>query len=356
MASVAVVILNYNGRHHLQQFLPSVIQHSGRAEVIIADNDSTDGSKEFLEKSFPDIRIIHFDKNHGFAGGYNKALRQVATDYYILLNSDVEVTDNWVDPLISFLENHPDYAACQPKIRDYHQRHYFEYAGASGGFLDRLGYPFCRGRVFDHVEKDKGQYDNVTDIFWASGACMVIRSKAFHEQNGFDVDFFAHMEEIDLAWRMQNTGSKIAVVPNSVVYHVGGGTLSKQSAFKTYLNFRNGMDLLLKNLPTNELFWKIPFRFILDWVAAFRFIFQSDAKHSRAILRAHWHSIKSIKRTLKKRKGRYGARLFKGLIIVEYFLKRRKTYQSIVPEPIVSPSQPSSEIHRKSQGEVDNYR
>lgn len=328
MKKTAVVILNYNGKDFLKKFLPSVIQHSPEAEIIVADNASSDDSIDFLNRHFPEIRQINIAQNLGYAGGYNYALRQVDADFYMLLNSDVEVTSNWLTPLVKFLENNPSYAACQPKIKDFNLRLNFEYAGACGGFLDALGYPYCRGRIFDEVEKDSHQYDGPIDIFWASGACMLIRSEAFHEAGGFDADFFAHMEEIDLCWRLKSLGNKLKSIPESVVYHVGGGTLNKTSPFKTYLNFRNGLFLLLKNLPFSDLLIKLPSRLLLDWLAAIKFLIGGQWKHALQILHAHASFVWTSRKMTRKRsilspiKSRH-------LIVVAYFLKRRKTYSEL---------------------------
>ncbi|MDF1675256.1 MAG: glycosyltransferase family 2 protein, partial [Vicingaceae bacterium] len=239
--SVAVVILNWNGKHFLEKFLPSLIEHTSFAELIVADNCSTDDSLSFLKENFPQIRIITLAENYGFAKGYNEALKQVNSDVYVLLNSDVEVTENWLQPCLEILKKDNDMAACQPKIKAFHQKTYFEYAGAAGGFIDKYGYPFCRGRIFETLEEDNNQYDEEIEIFWATGACLVIRADIYHELNGLDSFFFAHMEEIDLCWRIQNRGKKIKYVPQSTVFHVGGGTLHKSKPQKTFLNFRNNL-------------------------------------------------------------------------------------------------------------------
>lgn len=327
MATTAVVILNYNGEDFLKRFLPSVITHTN-AEIIVADNASTDQSVELLRSLFPEIRVIQLEKNLGYAGGYNEALKQVEADYFVLLNSDIEVTENWLNPLISYLESEPTYAACQPKIKDYTHQHKFEYAGAAGGFLDFLGYPFCRGRIFNRIEDDHGQYDEPLDIFWASGACLVIRSKVFFEAGGLDQDFFAHMEEIDLCWRVHSLGYKIKCIPESVIYHVGGGTLSKAKPFKTYLNFRNGLFLLLKNLPLLKALLKVPARVLLDWVAAFKFLLEGNANHSLAVIKAHLSVLLKLVKTLKKRSLVSRAPRSK-LMIYEYYLKGNKKFRDL---------------------------
>lgn len=328
MAKVAVVILNYNGENYLKEFLPSVIHHSGSAEIIVADNASTDQSVQTLKNTFPMVTLLEFGENYGFAGGYNNALSQIEADYYVLLNSDVEVTPGWLDPLINFLENNPDYAACQPKIKDFNNKTKFEYAGASGGFIDSFGYPYCRGRIFDTLEDDHKQYDDPVDIFWSSGACTLIRSHVFHACGAFDKDFFAHMEEIDLCWRIHSAGFKIKSIPSSEVYHVGGGTLSKSSPFKTYLNFRNGLYLLLKNLPLLTLFYKFPIRILLDWVAALKFLLEGGFLHSLAILKAHFSTMVSLFRTINKRK--HTSALPKStILIVQYYLKKKKRFSEL---------------------------
>lgn len=328
MAKTAVVILNYNGRNFLEKFLPSVISNSKEAEVIVADNASTDDSIDYLKSGFPETRLIILDKNYGFAGGYNEALKLIEAEYFLLLNSDVEVTPNWLSPLVSFLDNNPDYAACQPKIKDQNHKALFEYAGACGGFLDFLGYPYCRGRIFNNVEIDSGQYNDPIDIFWSSGACMLIRSKVFFEAGGFDQDFFAHMEEIDLCWRIHSLGYKIKAIPASTVYHVGGGTLSKASPFKTYLNFRNGLYLLIKNLPKSKLLIKLPVRIFLDWVAGLKFLMEGTPLHGLAIIKAHFSVLFSFSKTIRKRKLISPTPRSK-LLIFEYYLKRKRKFNEL---------------------------
>jgi GT2 family glycosyltransferase len=252
----AVVILNWNGRNFLETFLPSVLEYSARcADVIVADNASTDDSVAFLQEHYPQIRIIEHPKNGGFSKGYNDALKQIDAEYYILLNSDVEVTPNWITPVIEMMDADPSIAACQPKLRSFEDRSQFEYAGAAGGFIDAYGYPFCRGRIFDVLEEDRGQYDDACEVFWATGACLFVRADLYHALGGLDEDFFAHMEEIDFCWRLKNNGHKVMYCPDSTVYHVGGGALPKSSPRKTYLNFRNNLALLVKNLPSKRLGW-----------------------------------------------------------------------------------------------------
>jgi hypothetical protein len=327
LGTVAVVILNYNGEHFLRQFLPAVIEHSEEAEIIVADNASTDQSVEIIKNEFPAVRLISLKSNYGFCGGYNKALQAVNADYYVLLNSDVEVTAHWLKPLIRLLDEQPDVAAVQPKIKSFHNKEYFEYAGAAGGFIDSLGYPFCRGRVFDEVEKDLGQYNDEKEIFWATGACMVVRSKLYHQLGGLDEDFFAHMEEIDLCWRLKRQGHTIYYVGESTVYHVGGGTLSKVNPRKTYLNFRNGLSLLLKNLSLTALLWKVPIRIALDDVAAIRFLLKGQGTHAWAIIRAHLAVFGKLGSNLSKRTSGYAAPLsgmYSGLLIWQHFIKKQK--------------------------------
>lgn len=267
---VAVVILNWNGVDMMRRFMPSVVNFSkDDATVYVADNFSTDDSVVMLQNEFSDVRIVQLDKNWGFAEGYNKALAQIEAEYYVLLNSDVEVTEGWLKPMVDFLDSHKDVAACQPKLLSYFHKDQFEYAGAAGGFIDKYGYPFCRGRLFDVVEKDEGQYDERKELFWATGACLVIRSSDYKTVGGLDGRFFAHCEEIDMCWRLRLLGRKIFCIPESVVYHWGGGTLPKTNSRKTFLNFRNNLTMLYKNLPEHELKSVMRTRFFLDYLAAF---------------------------------------------------------------------------------------
>ena len=298
----AVVILNWNGKDWLAKFLPTVIKHSNDTEIIIADNGSTDDSLIFLEENFPSITIVENKENLGFAGGYNKALNQIHAEYYVLLNSDVEVGENWLSPIVSLLDKDKAIAACQPKLLDFNKRNTFEYAGASGGFIDNLGYPFCRGRIFEYLEEDSGQYNDAREVFWATGACLFVRADAFWEVGGFDADFFAHQEEIDLCWRLKNKGYKIMVEPKSEVFHVGGGTLDASSAFKTHLNFRNNLAMLFKNLALPSLLIVIPIRLLLDAVAAISFLKQKKGiAHLFAIVKAHFSFYFAIPKLLAKR-------------------------------------------------------
>ena len=331
MSRTAVVILNYNGEKLLQQFLPSVIQYSSEAEIIVADNNSTDRSISFLQQTFPQIRIIQLDKNYGFCGGYNRALKEVVADYYVLLNSDIEVTSQWLGPMISLLDHDPTVAAVQPKVLSYHNKNKFEHAGAAGGFIDVLGYPFCRGRIFDYVEEDQGQYNDQREVFWATGACLMIRSEVFKKFGGFDEDFFAHMEEIDLCWKLQRTGQKVFYCGKSTIYHVGAGTLSYRNPRKVFLNFRNGLSLLFKHLNTGELVYKLPLRILLDVIAAFQFLIKGDAGSFAAVIRAQAKFLFSLGRELRKRQEirksfpTYSdAMIYKGSVVVDYFLKSKR--------------------------------
>lgn len=332
----AVVILNWNGRKYLEQFLPPLIQYSsGEAEIIVADNASNDDSISFLETNFPSIRIIRNPANEGFARGYNLALKQVKADYYILLNSDIEVTLDWIHPVIDMMEKDLSIAACQPKIRSYFERTKFEYAGAAGGFIDKYGYPFCRGRLFQSIEEDLGQYDDAIEIFWATGACMFVRADLFHQAGGLDEDFFAHMEEIDLCWRLKNLGYKIMYCPQSVVYHIGGGTLPKISWRKTYYNFRNNFYLLYKNLPDNLLIEVFAKRFILDGIAALKFLFTAGFKDFWAIYKAHISFYSTLSKTKAKRKLLKHSplhKVYRKNIVFEYYLRKKKKFTDLDPK------------------------
>ena len=333
MSNLSVALLNYNGKTHLENFLPSVVQFSTGHDIIVIDNGSTDGSVEFVKTNFPSVRLITYSKNYGFCGGYNKALKELDHEFVVLLNTDVQVSEGWISPILKLMESDSSLAAVQPKILDLKKQTHFEYAGASGGYLDILGYPFCRGRVFHTIEEDQNQYQETQDVFWASGASLFVRRSAYFEAGGLDEDFFAHMEEIDLCWRFWNLGYKVKVCPESVVYHLGGGTLDKSSPRKTYLNFRNGLTILLKNEITSDLFWKFPIRLILDWLAIAQFSILSGLPHGFAIIRAHFDFMRSIPSQIKKRKS--AKRLsqnnprYTGLVIWDYFLRQKKTYQKI---------------------------
>ena len=334
--SVAIVILNWNGKHHLQQFLPSVLSTEyPNYKVIVADNASTDGSVDFLTATYPQIEIIQLVKNFGFAKGYNEALKEVAAEYYVILNSDVEVTPGWLTPIIDLLKKDIDYAACQPKILTFKNKTFFEYAGGAGGWLDAYGYPFARGRVFDICEEDNGQYNDTAEVFWASGAALIIRSEVFHKMKGFDEYFFAHQEEIDLCWRMQSAGYKIFCCPESVVYHIGGGTLPRGNSKKTFLNFRNNQIMLAKNLPAGEKWWKIPYRMMLDTVSAVKGLLSGDGGYFVAIFTAHlaflyWLFFKRYKRKAAKKKLVQLKGLYKGNIAWQHFVKKKKSFSEIV--------------------------
>jgi len=331
MSVTAIAILNYNGIEFLKRFLPTLITNSKGYPIYIGDNASTDGSVEFIKKEFPEILLIELATNYGYSKGYNLLLKKINSDYVALINSDIEVTPNWLKPLIDELELDDNLAAIQPKIRSFANKEYFEYAGAAGGFIDKLGYPFCRGRIFDTLEKDEGQYDNPIEIQWASGACFVVRKSAFDLVGGFDDDFFAHMEEIDLCWRLSSNNYTILYSPKSTVYHVGGGTLSYESPFKTYLNFRNGLYLMLKNLPTQQLSKIMMGRVLLDWLSVFYFLAQGKWQQSKVILKAHLDVLKNRKYFLAKRKPETSKTSFtKSYSIVwKYFIKRVKMYSDL---------------------------
>ena len=338
----AVVILNWNGKKHLEKFLPSVVVNSNDATIIVADNASTDDSVSFLKENYPAIEIILNTENYGFAGGYNEALQHVKSDYYVLLNSDVEVPENWLSPLVETLSSSEDIVACQPKILAYADKTKFEHAGAAGGFIDRYGFPFCRGRIFHEVETDSSQYDIPTEIFWATGACMAIKANAFHEQGGFDADFFAHMEEIDLCWRMKNEGHKVMYVPSSTVYHLGGGTLDYMSPFKTYLNFRNNLFMLIKNQHYHFV-GVFLFRMCLDGVAGVKFLLEGKPIHTFQILKAHFHFYTKFPSMWSKRKLLYKkspnpnlSGVYKKSIVLRFFLKKTvKNFTDIHSKDII---------------------
>ncbi len=339
MLTVAVVILNYNGRNLLEQFLPSVLGYSEGAEVIVADNGSFDDSVSFMQQHYPDVRLIINESNEGFAGGYNKALEQVAADYYVLLNSDVEVTPGWIWPIIDRMELNTQIGACQPKIRSYKQKQYFEYAGAAGGMLDKYGYPFCRGRVFDTIEKDEGQYNDATEVFWATGACMFVKSAIYQKLGGLDEAFFAHMEEIDLCWRIKNAGYEVWYDPESTIYHVGGATLQKSNPRKTFLNFRNGIVLLYKNLPSAYVFPVIFTRLVLDGIAGIQFLLRGQVGDTIAIVKAHFNFYANYFYWREKRRkmikaGIYPRSYLKGWYkfsaVWKYFALKKTKYSELI--------------------------
>lgn len=330
-SKVAIVILNYNGRGILETFLPSVIKHSEGYEIIVADNASTDDSLAFLREKFSEVKILQNAENEGFAKGYNTALRQVKADYYILLNSDVEVSENWITPIIQLMEKDKTIAACQPKIRSFHEKENFEYAGAAGGYIDWLGYPFCRGRIFDTCEKDNGQYNDSRAVFWATGACMFVRADVFHQLGGFDDNFFAHMEEIDLCWRIQNAGYQVFYCAESVVFHVGGGTLHKSNPRKTFLNYRNGLAMLYKNLPKEKLFKTILLRLILDGVSGVKLFFDGKFADVWAIIKAHFAFYAMIPK-LERKNPKAVKHIYQKSIVKAYFLEKRKEFRMLNSE------------------------
>lgn len=333
---VAIVILNWNGQKLLEQFLPSVLNTSyPNCEIVVADNGSTDNSVKFIEQHYPSIHLVQLSNNLGYAGGYNQALQQVTADYYVLLNSDVEVSPNWIDPMVKLLESNKNIGACQPKLLSWKQKDHFEYAGAAGGWIDVLGYPFAKGRVLEYCEKDNNQYDKPEPIFWASGAALFIRATTFHTLHGFDSYFFAHQEEIDLCWRAQLAGHKIFSCPTSVVWHVGGSTLPAGNSQKTFLNYRNNHLMLLKNLPLSQLLWVIPVRFALDAVAAWKALLSGDPGYWLAVARAHfaimtWLVSSKSNNLFPQRRRSALQGVFKGSLIWNYYFKGQKTFAEIV--------------------------
>lgn len=333
---VAVVILNYNTREFLEKFLPFVVTTDyENLEIVVADNASTDTSVQFVRFKYPWVTVIQLDQNYGFTGGYNRALAQVQADYYVLLNSDVEVDRHWIKPMVEMVKSNPKIAAIQPKLLAYHDRTAFEYAGAAGGFIDKYGFPFCRGRIFDSLEKDNGQYQDSRKVFWASGAALFVHAPTYHAIGGLDEDFFAHMEEIDLCWRLQNAGHEVWVCPESVVYHVGGGTLQKTNPRKTYYNFRNGLLLLMKNLPKGKVFPVICMRLLLDHIAAYRFLFQGKLGDFKAIAAAHRHFLLHLKYWRSRRKvvdgnkAYYNDQVLKGSIVYKHFIKKCRIFGKV---------------------------
>jgi GT2 family glycosyltransferase len=336
-SKVALVIIHWNNRSLLEKFLPSVVANSqDDARIYVADNASTDDSVAWLQEHYPQIHIIALPQNYGYAGGYNEALKHLEEEYFILLNNDVEVPPHWIKPLIQNLENNPKAAAAQPKILQYAHRNMFEYAGAGGGFIDKLGYPFCRGRLFESTEEDFGQYNDNREIFWASGACLFVRAKAFKEVGGFDAHFFAHMEEIDLCWRMQLMGYTIHYVGNSEVYHLGGSTLQKSNPKKTYLNFRNSLQMILKNADSGQLWWFIPLRSTLDLMSSIFFLMNAKTSDSAAVHRAHahfffkwnkwWKLRKEVKRNITHVQ-LHG--VYPGSVVFEHFIGKKKTFSQL---------------------------
>ena len=338
MIKAAIVILNWNGKNYLEKFLPSVSKYSDPniSRVIVADNGSSDDSIRWLELNYPQVEIIRLDKNYGFALGYIKALELVNTEYYVLLNSDVEVTDNWLEPLVKMMDEDHLIGACMPKIKSYSNKEFFEYAGAAGGFIDKYGYPFCRGRILSTIEKDNGQYDKAREVFWATGACMVIRKSAYIKAGKLDGDFFAHMEEIDLCWRMKKLGYKIVCNPSSEVFHVGGGTLPNNSPRKIYLNYRNSLYMLYKNLPSRGLVRIMLIRILLDIISSFMFLFTFRFTFFVQVIRAHCSFYKHLPILRMKRKeqnkagsNRLTGHILNGSILLPYFLKKQKQFSAL---------------------------
>lgn len=340
MKSIAVAILNWNGRSLLERFLPSVLQHSQQGDIIVIDNASTDDSVAWMKSNHPDVRIIQLDSNSGYAGGYNQAMKQIEHEYVVLLNSDVEVTENWLQPILDRFASDDRIGAVQPKILSLKEPNKFEYAGASGGFIDHLGYPFCRGRIFYFNEEDKGQYNDAMPVFWSTGACLAVRSSAYHESGELDPQFFAHMEEIDLCWRMQRNGFTCWVDPASVVYHLGGGTLSSQSTQKTYLNFRNNLILLTKNLPQGKIFGVVLSRLILDGVAGIQFALKGQIPHTLAIVKAHIHFYGRYGKIMKNRSGEFPWPLtgvYHQSIVRQVFLGGMKSFDRLTKSAFTLP-------------------
>jgi GT2 family glycosyltransferase len=340
MYRASVVILNWNGIGFLRQYLPLLVEHTtyNDVELVVADNNSSDGSQEYIKNAFPTVRLIEFAQNHGFAGGYNLALNQIEAKYFILLNSDVEVTKGWIEPLLDFLDKNDDVAAVMPKIHSVHDKSLFEYAGAAGGYIDMFGYPFCRGRVFDHLEKDNGQYDDVAEVFWATGACLTIRSEVYKALGGLDEHFFAHMEEIDLCWRVQWDGYRIFCVPQSVIYHYGGGALPKESPKKIFLNFRNSLYMLVKNLTLAYLPLIIFCRLFFDAVAGLQFLLKKKPDFAWAVVKAWFSFIVKIPFYLNYRRKSHKTRVskkwdklvFHKSVVCSYFVLKKQTFTEII--------------------------
>jgi GT2 family glycosyltransferase len=330
LSKTAVVILNYNGEKLLQQFLPGVVTHTKQARIVVADNGSTDQSIKLIKEQFPSVEIIQLDANYGFCGGYNKALRQVNSEYCVLLNSDVEVTANWLAPMVQLLDENPSIAAVQPKILSHHQKDQFEYAGAGGGFIDSWGYPFCRGRMFNYTEQDSGQYNDTREVFWASGACLLIRSNVYHHLGGLDETFFAHMEEIDLCWKIHRMGKQVYYCGSSTVFHVGAGTLPRNNPRKTYYNFRNGLSLIYKHLPGTQLWYKLPIRILLDFVAALKFVLEGHQQDGKAVYRAirdfldNKAELRFERQSLLEQFPAVMHQVYRGMVIFDYYLLGRK--------------------------------
>lgn len=348
MTLVSIVILNWNGKRFLQKFMPALVHNSNipGAEIVIVDNGSADDSVKFLKDEWPEIRVIRLQENYGFTGGYIRALEQLESTYFLLLNTDVEVTPGWLNPLLERMKEEKNVAACTPKIKDFNNRSHFEYAGAAGGYIDRYGYPFCRGRIFDHLEEDRGQYDDATEIFWGSGACLLIRSDLYRKVGGLDEQFFAHMEEIDLCWRLKRMGYEIHIVPDSTVYHIGGATLERGNPLKTFLNFRNNLLLLHKNLPANKRWKTIFIRMFLDGISAFRFLLNGSVKDFWAVIRAHaaYYGMKnSYKGTNNQNNHQKNnvivTGIYPGSIVTDFFLKGKKRFGALKWSPVATMQQ-----------------
>lgn len=339
MAKVAVVVLTYNGKKLHEKFLPSIIAEKEQFpdfELIVVDNASTDGTGEYVNENFPEARVIRLDVNKGFTNGYVQGLKQVDAEYYVLLSADFEVTPGWIKPCIDIMDNDPQVGACQPKIKYYKQKTQFEYAGGAGGWIDKYGYPFCRGRIFYTVEEDTGQYDETQEIFWASGGCMFVRASLYEELGGFDNDFYAHMEEIDLCWRMKNSGYKIMACPDSIVYHVGGSVISYGSPEKIYHNFRNGLILLVKNLPPDRFLRVMLIRFMLDYIAETKALLSLNFGEFWAIIRAQWAFYSQLGKWMKKRRElkKYitnpnNTAIYQRSIVWQYFIKGKKRFSDL---------------------------
>ncbi|MDH5379639.1 MAG: glycosyltransferase family 2 protein [Cyclobacteriaceae bacterium] len=337
MKSVAVIILNFNGREHLERFLPSVTRYSTPHKIIVADNGSTDDSITYLKSNYPEVQLLKFKENHGFCGGYNRAIEEVEADYIILLNNDIEVTKNWIEPLIDKLDEldqSPTIFAVQPKVLSLRQPDSFEYAGAAGGYMDKLGYPFCRGRIFETLEKDLGQYDDNRKIFWATGACMAVRRDVYLELGGLDEDFFAHMEEIDLCWRAQHQGYSIEYCFESTIYHLGGGTLGYNNPTKTYYNFRNNLFMLIKNMPTTLLVPTLIVRLLFDFAAAVKFLLEGSRKSFISVVKAYGSVLISLPKLIKKRKKVHhkewpSSVIYSGSIAFDYYIQNKKYFEKL---------------------------
>jgi GT2 family glycosyltransferase len=337
LTKLAIVILNWNGKHWLEKFLPGVVAHSSiqGVEIFVADNGSTDSSLEYLQQNFPSVKLLNLSENYGYAGGYNRALMQIKADYFLLLNSDIEVTENWLQPMLHRMDNNSGIGALQPKILWYSHRDTFEYAGAAGGYIDKRVYPFCRGRIFDTLEKDEGQYDDARPVFWATGACLLVRADVFFAAGMLDDDLFAHMEEIDLCWRMQHKGYEVWVEPASVVYHVGGGTLHKSNPRKTFLNFRNNLAIMYKNLPADGLWLTIFIRLVLDGVSGAYFMLKGNFADTWAIVKAHFafygmlHKLQFKRKSIVQKPLTTLQGVYTGSIVWQYFARKKRFFREL---------------------------